>query len=54
MPPVKAPSVRRVSVPTTIAGGEFSAIAGVTNEHTKVKETLRHHMVMPRASGRHR
>jgi len=50
MPPVKAPSVRQVSVPTTIAGGEFSAIAGVTNEHTKVKETLRHHMVMPRAA----
>ena len=50
MPPVKAPTVRQISVPTTIAGGEFSAIAGVTNEHTKVKEMLRHDLVMPRAA----
>jgi len=28
-PDMKAPSVRQISVPTTIAGGEFSAIAGV-------------------------
>ena len=34
--------MRQISVPTTIAGGEFSAIAGVTNEQTKVKEMLRH------------
>jgi maleylacetate reductase len=45
-----APSVRQISVPTTIAGGEFSAIAGVTNERTKVKEMLRHKLVMPRAA----
>jgi maleylacetate reductase len=50
MPPVQAPTVRQISVPTTIAGGEFSAIAGVTNEHTKVKEMLRHDLVMPRAA----
>src|SRR5664279_6278545 len=30
-PAINPPSVRQVSVPTTIAGGEFSAIAGVTN-----------------------
>jgi maleylacetate reductase len=41
--------VRQISVPTTIAGGEFSAIAGVTNTGTKVKEMLRHDLVMPRA-----
>jgi maleylacetate reductase len=50
MPPVKPPSVRQISVPTTIAGGEFSAIAGVTNERTKVKEMLRHDLLMPRAA----
>jgi maleylacetate reductase len=50
MPSVKAPTVRQISVPTTIAGGEFSAIAGVTNERTKVKEMLRHDLVMPRAA----
>ena len=48
-PPMNAPTVRQISVPTTIAGGEFSAIAGVTNARTKVKEMLRHEMVMPRA-----
>ena len=37
-PKLNPPTVRQISVPTTIAGGEFSAIAGVTNERTKVKE----------------
>ena len=48
-PPMKAPTVRQVSVPTTLSGGEFSAIAGVTNERTKVKEMLRHPHIMPSA-----
>jgi maleylacetate reductase len=47
--PMNAPVVRQISVPTTIAGGEFSAIAGVTNKRSKVKETVRHSLVMPRA-----
>jgi maleylacetate reductase len=49
VPPMAAPSVRQISVPTTIAGGEFSALAGVTNQRSKVKELLRHDLVMPRA-----
>jgi maleylacetate reductase len=49
-PPMNAPTVRQISVPTTIAGGEFSAIAGVTNARTKVKEMLRHELVIPRAA----
>jgi maleylacetate reductase len=49
VPPIKPPSVRQISVPTTIAGGEFSAIAGVTNTGTHVKEMLRHELAMPRA-----
>ena len=49
-PPLAAPTVRQISVPTTIAGGEFSAIAGVTNATTRVKEMLRHDLVMPRAA----
>jgi maleylacetate reductase len=48
-PALKAPAVRQVSVPTTIAGGEFSAIAGVTNTQTKVKEALSHKLTIPRA-----
>ncbi|MGA7996685.1 MAG: iron-containing alcohol dehydrogenase [Bradyrhizobium sp.] len=49
-PPMKAPLVRQISVPTTIAGGEFSAMAGVTNPRSKVKEMVRHDLVMPRAA----
>lgn len=49
-PQLKPPVVRQISVPTTIAGGEFSDISGVTNEHTKVKEMLRHPLVIPRAA----
>ncbi|MGA7805043.1 iron-containing alcohol dehydrogenase [Bradyrhizobium sp.] len=48
-PAMRPPSVRQISVPTTIAGGEFSAIAGVTNQRSKVKEALRHDLAMPRA-----
>jgi maleylacetate reductase len=49
-PAMNAPKVRQISVPTTIAGGEFSAIAGVTNARTRVKEMLRHELVIPRAA----
>ncbi len=49
VPPMKAPTVRQISVPTTIAGGEFTSLAGVTNARTKVKELLRHEFAMPRA-----
>jgi maleylacetate reductase len=48
-PPMNAPKVRQISVPTTIAGGEFSANAGVTNTATKVKESVRHPLAIPRA-----
>jgi maleylacetate reductase len=49
-PPMNAPAVRQISAPTTIAGGEFTSIAGVTNETTKVKEMLRHPLVIPRVT----
>ena len=49
LPAMKAPTVRQISVPTTIAGGEFTSIAGVTNSRTKVKEMLRHELAIPRA-----
>jgi maleylacetate reductase len=48
-PPMNPPTVRQISVPTTLSGGEFSAIAGVTDERTKVKELLRHPRIMPSA-----
>jgi maleylacetate reductase len=49
VPQLNAPRVRQISVPTTIAGGEFSSIAGVTNTKTHVKEMLAHRLAMPRA-----
>ena len=49
-PEMIAPTIRQISVPTTIAGGEFSAIAGVTNRATHVKEMLRHPLVVPRVT----
>lgn len=49
-PDLTPPTVRQVSVPTTIAGGEFSAIAGVTNRSSNVKEMLRHPLTVPRAT----
>ncbi|HEY1930468.1 MAG TPA: iron-containing alcohol dehydrogenase [Acetobacteraceae bacterium] len=46
-PPCKAPTVRQISVPTTLSAGEFSAIAGVTDERRRVKELFRHPNIIP-------
>ena len=46
-PPMRLPEIRQIAVPTTLSGGEFSAISGVTDERTKVKELLRHPRIMP-------
>ena len=48
-PPCRAPVIRQIAVPTTLSGGEFSAIAGVTDERRKVKELFRHPGIIPRA-----
>lgn len=48
-PPMNAPTVRQITVPTTLSGGEFSAISGVTDERSKMKELLRHVNIMPSA-----
>lgn len=48
-PACKAPAVRQITVPTTLSGGEFSAISGITDERCKVKELFRHPSIMPRA-----
>ncbi|MBS0243314.1 MAG: iron-containing alcohol dehydrogenase [Proteobacteria bacterium] len=45
----KAPLVRQISVPTTLSAGEFSALSGVTDERTKVKELFRHPGIIPQA-----
>lgn len=48
-PPCKAPTVRQVTIPTTLSGGEFSGISGVTDERTRVKELIRHPQIIPQA-----
>src|ERR1700704_2475262 len=48
-PHCKAPTVRQITVPTTLSAGEFSAIAGVTEERRRVKELFRHPLMIPRA-----
>ena len=47
-PPSQSLSVPQISVPTTLSAGEFSAIAGVTDERRRVKELFRHPLLMPR------
>jgi maleylacetate reductase len=46
---LKPPTVPQISVPTTLSAGEFSGIAGVTDERHKVKESFRHREVVPKA-----
>lgn len=48
--PVKPPAVPQISVPTTLSAGEFSAISGVTDERTRVKEMFRHPGIVPSAA----
>jgi maleylacetate reductase len=48
-PTCNPPSVRQITVPTTLSAGEFSAIAGVTDERRRVKELFRHPQIIPRA-----
>jgi maleylacetate reductase len=49
VPDFNPPSVRQVNVPTTLSAGEFSALAGVTDERTRVKELFRHPRIIPAA-----
>jgi maleylacetate reductase len=48
-PPCNVPTVRQITVPTTLSAGEFSAISGVTDERTRIKELFRHPAIIPRA-----
>jgi maleylacetate reductase len=48
-PAINPPAVRQISIPTTLSAGEFSHIAGVTDERTKVKELFRHPGIVPKA-----
>lgn len=47
-PHCNPPIVRQITVPTTLSAGEFSAISGVTDERSRVKELFRHSQIIPR------
>lgn len=46
---VKPPTVRQISIPTTLSAGEFSHISGVTDERSRTKEMFRHPDIVPKA-----
>ena len=48
-PSCNPPTVSQITVPTTLSAGEFSEIAGVTDERHRVKELVRHPEIIPRA-----
>ncbi|WP_245847536.1 iron-containing alcohol dehydrogenase [Dietzia natronolimnaea] len=48
-PSFSAPSIPVVVAPTTLAGGEFNALAGSTDEKSNVKEGYVHPAMTPRA-----
>ena len=48
-PPVAAPAVRSIDVPTTLSAGEFTAFAGCTDTVRNMKESYGHALMMPQA-----
>ncbi len=47
-PEVKAPSVRSITIPTTLSAGEYTASAGCTDTARQVKESFGHPLMIPR------
>src|SRR5271169_6592847 len=47
-PEVKAPSVRSITIPTTLSAGEYTASAGCTDTQRHVKESFSHPRMIPR------
>jgi len=48
-PVIKPPQVRQVSIPTTLSGGDFTPLCGITDERTKTKELYRQPYMAPQA-----
>jgi maleylacetate reductase len=48
-PPVNAPGIRSIAVPTTLSAGEFTWFAGCTDTTRQVKESYGHALMMPRS-----
>jgi len=49
-PPSLNPSkIRQISIPTTLSGGEFTGMSGITDERTKTKEIYSNPSIIPQA-----
>jgi maleylacetate reductase len=46
---VAAPTIKQITVPTTLSAGEFNPISGVTDDRTQIKELIRHPGITPYA-----
>ncbi len=46
-PDYDAPDVRMIAVPTTLSGGEFNPLGGVTDETRKIKQGYEHRLLAP-------
>lgn len=46
-PEFDAPDLRMIAVPTTLSGGEFNPLGGVTDETRKIKQGYEHRMLVP-------
>jgi len=49
LPEFEGPTVRQITVPTTLSGGEFNPLGGCTDHRIKVKEGYRHPLLVPMA-----
>jgi len=49
-PDLKPITVRQVSIPTTLSGGEFNGMAGITDEKSKAKQVIKLPIVIPQAT----
>ncbi len=50
IPTFDGPVVRQIAIPTTLSGGEFQPGGGCTDTRSKVKESFRHPLIIPRVS----
>lgn len=46
-PEYRAPTVRQITVPTTLSGGEFNARAGITDARLRLKQAYIHRGIVP-------
>jgi len=47
LPSFGPPTVRQITVPTTLSGGEFNALGGCTDDRSKVKQGYVHPLLVP-------